>query len=659
MKAKNLNELINEYESKGSSKHHLTRQSRKETTPVKSKPDKTIPKYVDLDNLVFDKGPRLMSATTFKLPDGSFKKEEASWKEIRIPPPKPPSFDKSERLVSISELPPWAQSVFPKEETKTLNRIQSCVYPTAFHADSNILMCAPTGAGKTNVAMLTVLRTLSNHMDKYGNVDLNSFKIVYIAPLKALVQEQVREFQRRLSQFNITVNELSGDSNLTKHQISSTQILVTTPEKWDVITRKGCDSSYVSLVRLIIIDEIHLLHDERGPVIESIVARTLRNIEENNGDPVRLVGLSATLPNYKDVAKFLRVDEGLFYFDASYRPCPLAQQFIGITEKKSIKKMQAVNEVCYRKVKENIAQNNKVIIFVHSRKETEKTAKWIVNKLKENDESFKFSEGVKRILQEESDNAKNEGMKSLLSAGFGIHHAGMNKQDRSTVEDLFAEGHIKVLVSTATLAWGVNLPAHTVIIKGTSIYSPERGTWVELSPQDILQMLGRAGRPRYDTHGEGIIITAQEEVNYYLAILNQQLPIESQLYSKLADDINAEIVAGSISNVSDCVDWLSYTYLFVRMCKSRSLYHVGPEYDSDKVLKQRRRDLAHSALMVLAKNGLVRYNVQSGRVAFTDLGRIASYYYISYKSMKNYDKQLKPSMNEVDLFRAPMIHWRR
>jgi len=53
----------------------------------------------------------------------------------------------------------------------------------------------------------------------------------------------------------------------------------------------------------------------------------------------------------------------------------------------------------------------------------------------------------------------------------------------------------------------VNLPAHTVIIKGTQIYSPEKGKWVELSPQDVLQMMGRAGRPQYDTVGEGIILT--------------------------------------------------------------------------------------------------------------------------------------------------------
>lgn len=66
---------------------------------------------------------------------------------------------------------------------------------------------------------------------------------------------------------------------------------------------------------------------------------------------------------------------------------------------------------------------------------------------------------------------------------------------------------LQVLVSTATLAWGVNLPAHMVIIKGTQVYSPEKGTWQELGPLDVMQMFGRAGRPQYDTQGLGVIIT--------------------------------------------------------------------------------------------------------------------------------------------------------
>ena len=104
---------------------------------------------------------------------------------------------------------------------------------------------------------------------------------------------------------------------------------MTTPEKWDIITRKSGDRTYTQLVRLLIIDEIHLLHDTRGPVLESIVARTVRQVEQTQ-EMVRLVGLSATLPNFEDVASFLRVNpaKGLFVFDNSFRPCPLQQQLL-------------------------------------------------------------------------------------------------------------------------------------------------------------------------------------------------------------------------------------------------------------------------------------------------------------------------------------------
>ena len=98
----------------------------------------------------------------------------------------------------------------------------------------------------------------------------------------------------------------------------------------DIITRKSNDRTYIQLVKLVIIDEIHLLHDERGSVLESLVARIIRQIESTQ-DSIRLIGLSATLPNYEDVATFLRVnpEKGLFYFDNSFRPVPLQQQYIG------------------------------------------------------------------------------------------------------------------------------------------------------------------------------------------------------------------------------------------------------------------------------------------------------------------------------------------
>ncbi|KAG8933497.1 DEIH-box ATPase [Tulasnella sp. 417] len=611
-------------------------------------------KPVDLEAMIFQQGGHLMSNKKCKLPEGSFKRSKKGYEEIHVPAPKSKPAVPGEN-VPITDLPLWAQPVFPN--TKSLNRVQSRLYPIAFGTDEPLLLCAPTGAGKTNVAMLTMLHELEKVRDPdTGKFDLDAFKIVYVAPMKALVQEQVGSFQKRLEQFGVKVSELTGDNQLTKQAISETQIIVTTPEKWDVITRKSTDTSYTNLVRLIIVDEIHLLHDERGPVVESILARTVRRMEQT-GDYVRLVGLSATLPNYQDVATFLRVDpkKGLFYFDASYRPCALQQEFIGVTEKKAIRRYQVMNEVCYEKVLDQ-AGKNQTLVFVHSRKETGKTARFIRDMAIEKETITQFvkpDSASREILQTEVENCNDPLLADLLPFGFGIHHAGMTRTDRTLVEDLFADGHLQVLVCTATLAWGVNLPAHTVIIKGTQIYNPEKGRWCELSSQDVLQMLGRAGRPQFDTFGEGIIITNHSELQYYLSLMNQQLPIESQFVSKLADNLNAEVVLGTVRNRDEAVQWLGYTYLYVRMLRTPGLYGINVDYsDDDPHLTQKRVDIVHTAAVMLEKANLIKYDRKTGVFASTELGRIASHYYVTYASMSVYNQHLKPTMGMIELFRV-------
>lgn len=231
-----------------------------------------------------------------------------------------------------------------------------------------------------------MLREIGTSRDENGKLNLNEFKVVYIAPMKSLVREIVMKFTKRLSPYGIKVAELSCDSQLNREQLNSTQVIVSTPEKWDIVTRKGMDRSYTSLVRLIIIDEIHMLHDDRGPVLEAIVARTIRYTERTQ-EYIRLVGLSATLPNYKDAAQFLRVnvESGLFYFDGSYRPCPLVQRFAGITAKNPMKQIELQNKLCYQYCKEQFTRKNQVIVFVHSRKETVNTARNIIEYCRDND----------------------------------------------------------------------------------------------------------------------------------------------------------------------------------------------------------------------------------------------------------------------------------
>jgi len=99
------------------------------------------------------------------------------------------------------------------------------------------------------------------------------FKIIYIAPLKALAAEIVGKFSQAFNYLKLRVRELTGDMSLTKQEIQETHIIVTTPEKWDVVTRKT--DGMMDLVNVMIIDEIHLLNDERGLVLECLVSRAI------------------------------------------------------------------------------------------------------------------------------------------------------------------------------------------------------------------------------------------------------------------------------------------------------------------------------------------------------------------------------------------------
>ena len=180
--------------------------------------------------------------TGFALPAGAERREHVEYEEIEFPiKPTPPRPD-TERIVTIEDLEAWARPVF--RGYKSLNRIQSIVYPTAYQTNENMLVCAPTGAGKTDVAMLTVLATIKQYMSvdeetSRTRIERDQFKIVYVAPMKALAAEVVRKFGARLQCLGIAVRELTGDMQLSKSEILATQMIVTTPEKWDVVTRKS------------------------------------------------------------------------------------------------------------------------------------------------------------------------------------------------------------------------------------------------------------------------------------------------------------------------------------------------------------------------------------------------------------------------------------
>ena len=283
--------------------------------------------------------------------------------------------------------------------------------------------------------------------------------------------------------------------------LQKADVLITTPEKWDGISRNWQHRSYVSAVALVVIDEIHLLGQERGPVIEVIISR-MRYISEQTGNNVRFVGLSTALANAKDVADWMGIHKlGLYNFKPSVRPVPIKVFFEGFSEKHYCPRMATMNRPAYKAIMTH-SRSNPVLIFVSSRRQTRLTALDLIAMCAADQQEHAvdrrgYSGGVVEFrkpflhmdpeeIAQISEFIKDENLRHTIQFGVGMHHAGLTESDRKIVEELFVKKKIQVLVTTSTLAWGVNFPARLVIVKGTEFYDAKLKRYVDFPLTDLL-----------------------------------------------------------------------------------------------------------------------------------------------------------------------------
>jgi antiviral helicase SLH1 len=183
---------------------------------------------------------------------------------------------------------------------------------------------------------------------------------------------------------------------------------------------------------------------------------------------------------------------GLFYFGEMFRPVPLEKHFIGVKGKAgSTTSNTNLDRVAYEKVVDLVRGGHQVMVFVHARRDTMATARKL-HELAMHEGTMDYFDCSSEKGWEQSridvGRSKSKEVREFFDYGFSVHHAGMLRSDRNLAERLFAQGHIKVLCCTATLAWGVNLPAYAVIIKGTELYDQAQGKFVDLGVLDVLQV---------------------------------------------------------------------------------------------------------------------------------------------------------------------------
>ncbi|NXB84380.1 HFM1 helicase, partial [Vidua chalybeata] len=468
-----------------------------------------------------------------------------------------------------------------------------------------------------------------------------------VAPIKALCSQRFDDWKEKFGPIGLTCKELTGDTLMDDlFEIHHADIIITTPEKWDSMTRRWRDNSLVQLVRLFLIDEVHVIKDEsRGATLEVVVSRMKtiqsslwRLLEKHDTvPPLRFVAVSATIPNTQDIAEWLSDSEMpavCLKIDEDQRPVKLRKIVLGFpcrctqnSDNQTEFKFDLTLNYKIASIIQTYSEQKPALVFCATRKGVQQAASVLAK-----DAKFLLSIEQKRRLQGFANSLKDSKLRDLLTYGVAYHHAGMEISDRKIIEGAFTVGDLPVLFTTSTLAMGVNLPAHLVVIKSTMHYVG--GVFQEYSETDILQMIGRAGRPQFDTTATAVIMTRCSTRERYIQMLNGADIIESSLHKHLVEHLNAEIVLHTVTDVSVALEWIRSTFLYIRALKNPT--HYGFSSGLDKVgIEAKLQELCLKNLNDLSSFDLIRMD-EANNFKPTETGRLMAWYYIAFDTVKQF-----------------------
>ena len=469
-------------------------------------------------------------------------------------------------------------------------------------------------------------------------------KAIYMAPLKAIVQEKKEEWIARFGPLGIVCKELTGDSDVSSwSELTSVDILLTTPEKFDSITRRNKDRggmSFFADCALVIIDEVHLLGDDRGGALEAIVSRLKvlarkPNLANSPLGSLRFAACSATVPNLRDVGQWLNapIPEGVWEFGEEYRPVTLQTKVLGYdAAKNDFLFEKRLNERLYEVVMNHFC-SKPTIVFCNSRDGCVHAAKELVNKAAAaRYNPFVRDDSHRHQLAEAAKRAANKSLQQTVLNGVAFHSAALEYPDRDLCEQLFRSRILTILCCTSTLAMGVNLPAYLCVVRGTRQYAGG-GTYKEIERGTLLQMCGRAGRPQFDQEGRVVIMTQRQTQGLYAGLVHGTDPIESNLGISMTEHLNAEIASSIVTDAETAIDWLKHSFFYVRICKNPRHYGLSPTLAPENACK----GIVLNTLDEISKAGLCELSCSSlstPTVRALAGGRVMSDLYIRFQTMR-------------------------
>ena len=482
----------------------------------------------------------------------------------------------AERAVSSLELPASFRSFLTDVwGIHHLHPPQAEAAPSILRGD-NTLVAIPTASGKSLLAYMGMVKRLSE-----GHA---GSKAIYIVPLKALAMEKYEDLSAVAEAMGYSVGLGIGDATAEAKNIDDCNILVCTSEKLDSLLRHRAE--LVSDVCCVVADEFHLMNDgTRGPTLEINLTR-LRHIKPD----AQIIALSATVGNSPDLAEWLNAN----LIQSDWRPVALEYATFHDfhVEPRKIQSPGDESEhdqlspprdleglkshPVWSVVDDGLTQGAQVLMFVGTRRSAQSEAKNLAKRVrkrleKEDPERLVALKALAERLTGRSQSNLAEQLAACLASGVGFHHAGLTNGQRKDVEQAFKDGLLVALTATPTLAAGVNLPARRVLVRDLKRW--DDGMSRPLPVMEVRQMLGRAGRPKYDTKGEAwVYCKGTDGWEVADAVSDRYFfgPIED-ISSKLASEpalrmhVLASIATGGLVHKGSIEHFFSSTFLGASM----------------------------------------------------------------------------------------------
>ena len=463
-----------------------------------------------------------------------------------------------------------------------------------------VVVSLPTSSGKTMIAQFRILQALNQFDSENGWV-------VYLAPTKALVNQITRRIRKDFEPLGIGVEQVSPaleidgfEMDLLKETDSQEQfkVLVTTPEKLDLMLRQGWEEKIGRPLTLVVVDEAHNIQDKhRGLKLELLLANINKECEN-----AQFLLLTPFIPNAKDVAFWLGGSSsddismsidwqpndraiGVIYSelnqDSCTRNCNFNLKFKTVhTSKSTISIPEDIS----------LVDNDRTFTYAQIHDDNSKLATVAVNKLKERGSVIAIHGQVRWVwslaglIKEKNTNLiqsdKIDFVKKflvyefgeefqlikLLDYGIGVHHSGLSDETRALMEWLFEEEEINVLVATTTIAQGMNFPIGAVVMASNQYFSKNNAE--DMPPEDFWNIAGRAGRVEQDSIGVvALTANSEEKVQQLTNYINQQA---GELNSSLIEMVTEAIGNYDIEDLrnivyrqpvwSSFVQYLTHTY---------------------------------------------------------------------------------------------------